>query len=80
MTSKYNINNSNTSGILCHIVGMNNIVKQDFIKYIEQKYSSVIIIDIDKIVSKIRNNRNMKKLKSIFRRTINRNKKNKYKK
>nr|QBK88912.1 MAG: uncharacterized protein LCMiAC02_00050 [Mimivirus LCMiAC02] len=80
MTSKYNINNSKKSSILCHIVGMNNVVKQDFIKYIEQTYSSVIVINLNRIVSKIRNNRNMKKLKSTYRITINRNKKNKYKK
>jgi len=41
--------------ILCHIVGMNNLIKGEFIKNMNNKYPDMTIKDIDIITHKIRN-------------------------
>jgi len=48
--------------IVCHIVGMNNKLKEYFIKFINDNYSDVVIKDLDEITNSIRNNDDMIKL------------------
>ncbi len=45
--------------ILCHIVGMNNLIKEEFIKNMNNKYPDLVIKDIDIITHKIRNETKM---------------------
>jgi len=61
--------------IICHIVGMNNIIKEQFFKYINDKYPTIIIKDLDIITHKIRNEPTMinlyKKIKINYNKEIN---------
>ena len=41
--------------IICHIVGMNNITRQSFLKTIENKYSDIVVVDLDNLTHKINN-------------------------
>ncbi len=43
------------NNILCHIVGMNSIIKDDFSKYIKNMYPNIKIYDLDIISRQIRN-------------------------
>ena len=52
--------------ILCHIVGMNNKVKEGFYEDIETKYKDVKIVDLDKITNSIRTGNHFKKICKLF--------------
>ena len=39
--------------VLCHIVGINNNIKEDTIKYLLDKYKKLVIVDLDKLSEKI---------------------------
>jgi len=47
------------TNILCHIVGMNNMIKEGFIKQFNDTYPHIIIKDIDIITNDIRNDKKM---------------------
>lgn len=55
--------------IICHIVGMNNLMKQTFISNINSLYPNIIIKDLDSITHKIRNNQEMVKLNNQLKKT-----------
>lgn len=45
--------------VICHIVGLNNFLKQKFISYLAEKYSNIVVKDLDDITNNIRNNKKM---------------------
>lgn len=48
--------------IVCHIVGMNNKLKEYFINFINDNYSDIVIKDLDEITNSIRNDKEMIRL------------------
>lgn len=48
--------------IVCHIVGMNNKIKEEFIKICGDSYPYITIIDLDIITNQIRSDKNMTNL------------------
>lgn len=47
------------ANIICHIVGINNFIKESFLEYMEQHYKEIIIYDLDNITNMIRNTKEM---------------------
>jgi len=47
------------NNILCHIVGINNLLKSQFIKELNNKYYNLFFCDLDIITNNIRNGRKM---------------------
>lgn len=63
------------NNILCHIVGMNNIIKEDFSNYVKHTYHDIKIYDLDVMSRQVRNNKIIRNISN----QIERAKKNKNK-
>lgn len=61
--------------ILCHIVGMNNKIKECFIEYLNNNFINLYMCDIDEITNEIRNMRKMVSLNNKLNKTKSVNKK-----
>ena len=40
--------------VIAHIVGINNVIKKDFVKRLKNKYKNIAVYDLDPITLKIR--------------------------
>ena len=64
--------------IICHIVGINNILKEKLKEHVKCIYPKIRIVDVDKITDKIRNDKEIKELNEKIKNTKKKEMKKKY--